>query len=275
MEVGRASSWLLVFAGLAGCVGADAMPSPQPAGGAPAVAPPDDLGLNPGETMAYEVRIGGMLAGEAALAVGQLGNVDGHRAVVVTSRAATAGAAALVKHIVDEATTVIDLDARRPISLDTLVELGDRKTTAHATFDGTVAKVTYARDDEKNPHTYTINFGGITVHDTHSAMAQIRGWRATPGTRRSVFVVGGRRLWRIDLVYAGTETIGSTLGNRRAVKLDGASFRARPNFKLESDSPARTFSVWLSDDADRVPLKMTASTEFGEITMELTEYNRP
>ena len=44
---------------------------------------------------------------------------------------------------------------------------------------------------------------------------------------------------------------------------------------LESDKPARTFTVWLSDDGDRVPLKVTAMTELGEVSMDLTEYNRP
>jgi hypothetical protein len=90
-----------------------------------------------------------------------------------------------------------------------------------------------------------------------------------------VFVVGGRRLWRVDVRYVGEETIGSVLGNRRAVRLEGASYRARSNFRLESDKPARTFAVWLSDDADRVPLRMSAQTELGEVTMDLTEYSRP
>jgi hypothetical protein len=75
--------------------------------------------------------------------------------------------------------------------------------------------------------------------------------------------------------YAGEDTVGTALGNRRTVHFEGASYRARANFILESDKPARTFSVWLSDDADRVPLKMSARTELGEVTMELVEYNRP
>src|SRR3954453_23675753 len=98
--MGRASLGLLV---LAGCAGAEAMTLPVPKPTPAAVAPASEVGLNPGESMAFEVRIGGLLAGEAQLAVGDVGEVDGHRAVVVKSRAATAGAAALIKKIVDEA----------------------------------------------------------------------------------------------------------------------------------------------------------------------------
>jgi hypothetical protein len=270
--MGRAGLWLLV---LAGCAGAEAMtlpvPKPQPA----TVAPASEVGLNPGESMTFEVRLGGVLAGQAQLAVGEIGEMNGHRAVVVKSRAETAGAAALLKKIVDEATTTIDMDTGRPLKLDTLVEQGGVTTTANATFDGSIANITYTKSDDPKPRTFKVNFGQVTVHDTHSAMAQVRGWRPAPGTTRSVFVVGGRRLWRVDIRFVGTETIGTDLGNRRAIHIDGASFRARANMGLESENPTRTFSVWLSDDADRVPLKMIAHTELGDVTMNLTEYNRP
>jgi hypothetical protein len=236
-----------------------------------------EVGLNPGETMAFEVRIAGLVAGEAQLAVGELGAYEGHRAVVVKSRAATAGAAALIRHIVDEATTVIDFDTGRPLALETLVEQGDSKTVATAKFTGNVADITYARSTETQPHRMRLDFSrgaALAVHDAHSAMAQLRGWRATPGTRRTVFVVGGRRLWRIDVTYAGQDTIGSAIGNRRAIRFAGESYRARSDFSPETARPTRTFTVWLSDDADRVPLKVMAKTELGDVVMNLTDYSR-
>jgi hypothetical protein len=260
---------------LAGCAGADAMTlpaSPRPTAGA---IVSDELGLNPGEQMAFEVRLGGVLAGEAALAVGDIGEFEGKRALVVRSRANTAGAAALLKRIVDEAQTVIDVESGQPIVLDTSVEQGNRKLTAQARFLGNMADVTYQRNDDPTPHTFKINFGTNTVHDTHSAMAQVRGWRPAVGTVRSVYVIGGRRLWRVDVKYLGGETLGTALGNRRAIKYEGASFRSRPNFTVEGDKPSRTFTVWLSDDADRVPLKVLAHTELGDVTVELTDYARP
>src|SRR5262245_54484284 len=119
--MGRAPVWLL--AALAGCAGAEAMTLPQSA--KPGATATNEVGLNPGEAMAFEVRLGGVLAGEAALAVGEIGEVDGKRAVVVKSRAATAGAAALIRKITDEATTVIDIATGRPMQLDTVVEQGD------------------------------------------------------------------------------------------------------------------------------------------------------
>src|SRR5262249_6666426 len=155
-------------------------------------------------------------------------------------------------------------DTGRPLALETLVEQGDSRTTASAKFTDNVADITYTRSGETEPHRMRIDFGkvaaapGVTAHDPLSAMAQLRGWRAAPGTRRTVFVIGGRRLWRVDVTYAGQDTVGSAIGNRRAIRFTGESYRARRDFTPETSAPSRTFTVWLSDDADRVPLKVTA-----------------
>ncbi|MGE3459557.1 MAG: DUF3108 domain-containing protein [Kofleriaceae bacterium] len=263
--------WPLAAVLVTACAGAEAMSLQQP--GAPAETGPT-LGLHPGETMAFEVKLAGILAGEAQLAVGQIGDVGGRKAVVVKSRAATAGAAAMIKHIVDEATSVIDVATGRPMRLDSLVETGDRKIIASATFTRDAVHVLYQRSDDKAPRKLKLKPGNDVIHDAHTAMADLRGWRANVGAQRRVFIIGGRRVWRVDLTYGGITTIGSALGNRRAVRYDGRAFRAKHNLKVESTKPGRTFSVWLSDDADRVPLKMVATTELGEVVMDLTDYSR-
>ena len=69
-------SWLLALvagvAGVPGCAGADAMTAQDPVQATVAVEPQPTLGVNPGETMAFEVHLAGMLAGEAQLAVGEI-----------------------------------------------------------------------------------------------------------------------------------------------------------------------------------------------------------
>lgn len=259
-----------MLAAVAGCAGAEAMTLPQTA---PQVTQHGELGLHPGESMAYEVQLAGVLVGEAQLAVGDIGIVDGRKAIVVKSRAATAGAAAFIKKMVDESTTVIDVETGRPLQVDTLVVNGDKQITATAKFTGSIANVTYQRSSEK-PQVIKIDFKTEALHDMHTAMAQLRGWRATPGTTRTVFIVGGRRLWRIEMKYIGEETIGSTVGNRRAIIYEGTSYRVRRDLSIESKKPARSFRVWLSDDADRVPLKCSAKTELGDIVMDLIDYTR-
>jgi hypothetical protein len=265
--------WRLAILAALGCAGAYTPVAP-----APITASGRELGLHPGETMAYDVHLAGVLVGEAQLAVGEIGNVGGRRALVVKSRAATAGAAALIKNIVDESTTVIDVETGRPLQVDMLFEINSKKTSATAKFAGKLVDVTYKRHEEDQPRSMKIDFkasGDTALHDMHTAMAEIRGWRATAGATRNVYIIGGRRLWRIEMKYVGEETIGSKVGNRRAVVFEGATYRARRDLTTESTKAQRTFRVWLSDDADRVPLKCSAKTELGDIVMELTDYARP
>src|SRR5258708_7132838 len=123
---------------LARCAGAEAMALSSGKG---VVEPAPVIGLNPGETMAFEVKLAGVLAGEAQLAVGEVGNYQGHRALVIKSRAATTGAVALIKRVIDEASTTIDMDTGRPLAFESLFAMGDRSTTAKATFVGNRAEI--------------------------------------------------------------------------------------------------------------------------------------
>ena len=228
--------------------------------------------------MAFEVRLGGVLAGEAQLAVGEIGEFDGHRAVVVKSRAATAGAAALIKHIVDEATTVIDVDTGRPLALDTLVEHGGKQTTATATFAGTVADVTYhARPTIRAPHTLHIDFG--TKHGPRHAL---RDGAAPRLARRAGHDAHGLRRRRAPAVARRCEVrrrprrSARALGNRARDQFDGSSFRARreprrrvaTSPRARSRSGCRTMPTACRSRSSRAPSSATSS-------MDLTEYNRP
>jgi hypothetical protein len=263
---------LLAAAVWAGCAGAEAMTMPKEAA---AVAPQDEFGFHAGETMAFEVQLAGVLVGEAQLAAGEIGDIDGRRAMVVRSRAATAGAAALIRKISDEATSTIDVETGRPIRVETFVDMKGKQVFTKTKFTGNVAEVEVTRGTDPKVSTMRIDAKTQILHDAHTAMAQIRGWRATPGGMRSVWVLGGRRVWRVDVKVIGEEAIQSHVGNRRALVFEGVAFRARRDLSLESNKPSRSFKVWLSNDADRVPLRVSAKTELGDIVMSLTDYTRP
>jgi hypothetical protein len=267
----------VVALSVGGCAGAaervSAFPPPEPVA-ATAEKPP--FGFHAGETMAFEVKLGGILAGEAQLAVGEPGDVGGgHTGVAIRSRLATVGAAALVKKVVDDATTVVDIDTHRPIEMSTDVEYGDNKYTAKVTWSGDDVDVVWARKDSANNGKVHFDFTGQVAHDAHTAMAEVRGWRAPEGSRRTFWVVGGRRVWRADLVVGGQETLGTPLGNRATIRLEGVAYRARGDLRIDEKKKPRKFTVWVSDDADRVPLRVQAGTELGDVTIELVDYQRP
>jgi hypothetical protein len=242
---------LLVFVG--GCGGAAAgvlEPDLTGAGAEPvtagAVVDPDLVAVHPGESMRFEVRMAGVLAGDATFTAGEPGEQGGRRAIALSSRVGTAGAFALVKDIRDDATSVLDLDTLLPVSTTSDVRFGGKVIHTEAHFgDGKVA-IDYTPHGQ-GTRRLTYDLRGETVHDFHSAMAVMRIWPAELGTRRVVWALGGRRLWRAEIEVVGRDVI------------------RKP----------RSFTIWVSDDADRVPLRVVAHTELGDVTIDLIEYQRP
>jgi len=274
--MGRSMLVVLVLGAAAGCGGASTEVARSVAPETSiADVPSGALGLVPGETMTFEVRVGGVLAGEAALAVGQPGVVDGRRSVAVRSRMASAGAFALIKNVVDEATTVFDMDSTLPVSMTADVVYGDKAYHADVLFRGSQVDLSYTRGSSDHRVKQSLDFGSGIAHDAHSAMAAIRTWQPEPGATRSLWVMGGRRAWRSDVRYVGRETLGTSFGNHQALRIDGTAYRVRSDRSLDTAKGARTFTVWMSDDADRVPLRVVATTELGDVTIDLTDYRRP
>lgn len=268
-----------LLAACGGAAGAVIEPASAATGDDPAVAAAtttDATGLTavfPGETMRFEVRMAGVLAGEASFTTGEPGLVDGRHAIAMSSRVGTAGAFALVKDIRDDATSIIDLDTLRPISTIGDVRFGDKVGHSEARYEEGRARIAYTPAGQR-PRELVYDFRGQTVHDAHSAMAAMRVWPAELGASRVLWVLGGRRIWRAEITVGGREVIGTALGNQPALRFDGVSARAKPDMTLDTSKPPRTFSVWVSDDADRVPLRIVAHTELGDVQIELVDYQR-
>ena len=270
--------WLLLLVVVSACGGATAgVFDPDSATDEPVgAAAPADSGLSaflPGETMRFELRMAGVLAGEGAFTTGEPAVVDGHHAIAVSSRINTAGAFALIKDIRDEATSVIDLDTLLPMSTSGEVRFGGKAAHSQATYTGGKALIQHTAAGQ-DTRSMVYDFRGETVHDAHSAMAAMRIWPAELGSKRVFWVLGGRRIWRAEITVSGREVLGTALGNQAALRFEGVSARARPDMTIDPARPPRTFVVWVSDDADRVPLRIVAHTELGDLVIELVDYQR-
>jgi hypothetical protein len=103
-------------------------------------------------------------------------------------------------------------------------------------------------------------------HDLQSALLLLRGWRPRLGETGFFYVVLGRRLWRTEVTYAGPQVLRTSGTPRLTHRLDGVSMRLWQPSEIEP----RRFSLWLSEDAERVPLRMVADASFGEVTLTLT-----
>ncbi len=192
-----------------------------------------------GERMEYEVTALGTVFGRIQTGVGDPGIVDGRPTLIVRSRGTTTGVIDLLGQMSWEMTTTIDLAAGYALH-----EAEDLTATRRA--DG----------DQKRYHADRPFSLTAQHHNAHSAIGVLRGWRSHIGDELRLNVYFGDDLLPIELRDVGREFIGNT----PAVRYDG---HAGGKFAV---------SGWISDDADRVPLRLRTETVIGDVIAELVRY---
>src|SRR3569623_540662 len=192
------------------------------------------------ETMEFRISVRGVTMGEVQTAIGEPGVVEGRRAVIVRSRGKTDGILKLFGDITWELTSTIDLARGQPIE--------DREE-AWVAFAG-------QKDHADDRHHWDADDRG---HDVHSAVGVVRGWRSRPGDRSELeAVIGGAHLdvalWHVGHAF---------MAHPPALRYDGM---------VRGEWP---ISAWVSDDAARVPLRLVAQSPWGEIAVDLVDYQVP
>ncbi|HET6613850.1 MAG TPA: DUF3108 domain-containing protein [Kofleriaceae bacterium] len=272
----------LIFAALSvhlGCV-ASSPPRAVDRASEASAEPPAPLAVRapffiPGEQMAWELSLHGVVGGEAVLAVGNPGRIDGKEVVILRSQVESTGVAKLIKEVSDDVTTWVDLTTAHPVYYYADVRFGKKQGVIETTFSPDKLRILYKRPGHPT-RTYIQKLPpGLLGYDTHAVLGALRAWAASSDQRAYFYVLSGKRLWKATIAKAGTEAISTALGEFRAIRIDGTAHRLERNLTPDPAKEARAFSLWISDDARRVPLLVTARTEYGDVAAALIHYHRP
>ena len=214
-------------------------PAPTKDAGPAAVGLVKPFGV-PGEEMHFSAALRGLPIGKLVTAVGKIGWVDGHKAIIVKSRGESTGMVALLAELTYELTTTIDLDRGHAM---------DSREESWAVFAG-----------EKEHELNTL--GNESRHDVHSAVAAVRAWRSVPGQVGQLSVDVGGTTVDAELRDAGHGFLVSA--GEPAVRYEGL---VEGRIKV---------TAWVSDDIARVPLRFECDIPtFGELVIELAHYAAP
>jgi hypothetical protein len=245
-------------------VAANAMPS-----GPPLVAP--------GEHMSYELALQGVkIATYDLAAAAALDTVDGKQVVVVQGHAKAAGLATLVSDIDDTFTSWIDVTTGRSLRFQT-----DEYATKSKDREHTVIEIG-KRSGDQVPIEFHLNDGPPTAEPQKASLPEtwdynefvigLRSWEGAPGSSVDLEIFRSRWLWHVSAKIHGKEKLVTPLGDLPALRFDAhASKLTRAGGKDSDDE--RDFSVWISDDADRVPLQVVARTDYGDVKMKIVAYD--
>ncbi len=263
---------LLACSGSAGLTGAQASELAPPAAAAPLAERPFFV---PGETITWDVAFAGVQGGRARLAVGQVGSEQGRRLVVLRAEAEATGVLAVLKETRDTIASWVDVDSGLPARTESATTGVGKPIVVHAERVPGVPLVALQvwspRTGDEGAHKEQ-RLPTPRTHDPLTILLALRAWEAPRGGRATAYSLGGVRVWKNVFTVEGREDVDSPLGRRAAIKIAGESRRITAQLEDDTSKPARTFTVWLSDDAQRIPLRFAAHTELGDVVAQATSY---
>ena len=89
-----------------------------------------------------------------------------------------------------------------------------------------------------------------------------------------VLLLDGQALWRVTLTWAGRQPLPDSERRVSALRVEGRADPIYYNGSDAPDRPRRTFTLWLSDDDARVPLRMTMPMGIGDVVVQLVQATR-
>jgi len=227
--------------------------------------------------MQYRLSLRGVDLAVYELAIGEVEDLAGKRAIVVQGHAAVRGVAAFLATIDDRFTSWIDVTSGRALRFQTDEYASGSKTDVeHAVVD------LAGRTGDSIPVTFHVNETEVkaesqrvsqpVVWDYNAFLLALRAWEAPAGSRLALEVFRSRYMWHVDVTMFGKEKHVTELGELPALRIDGVTYKVDRKGVRDPGSEQRTFTMWISDDDGRVPLEIAATTDYGDLRMQIIDY---
>jgi hypothetical protein len=235
--------------------------------------------VTPGERMSYRMSLQGVSLAEYTLGVGEIEDGAGGKVVLVQGHAKTIGLADFVAKIDDTFTSWIDVRTGRSARYQTdEFEVNSKTNVEHVVVD------LRGRKEDTIPVSFHLNNNTPTSEpqkaayadtwDVNSFLIALRSWEGAPGSTSSVEVFRSRYVWHVDVRIGKREKIVTELevGEVTALRFDAHTYKLTKSGAKDPSSDERDFSIWISDDDGRVPLQIVARTDYGDMKMQITDY---
>ncbi|MEZ4366481.1 MAG: DUF3108 domain-containing protein [Kofleriaceae bacterium] len=247
-------------------------------GAAAEVLPPAPPPVTPGERMTYRLSVFDVEVGAYVIVVDPPAPLDDRPAIAVRSGVQSTGIAAALRKTKVDLAVWLDAATGAPLRLraeeiagggDDTVEITEAR---FAELDGDRYPVRTSRPDAGEQLEAQVVAG--TPMDITTVLMMMRRWDGEPGQRHVFDVLRSRYSWRTQVTLAGRQALVTSLGELPTVRFEAITRRLRRDGTDDPSVDVRRFSVWVSDDADRVPLLFVGTSDYGDLRMELVEYTR-
>lgn len=147
-------------------------------------------------------------------------------------------------------------------------ESGKRIRNTESTFDRSQGKMTWTSRDPNNPNAEPrhaiADFSG-QLQDVLSAIYFIRTQPLAVGKTFEVFIGDGGRVYKIPVKVVEKKRMNTVLGRVNVLRVNPELFGPE---RLIDDEKGE-FSIWITDDAHRVPVAGRVKTDYGTFDIKL------
>ena len=240
----------------------------------PAVGP--NPGARPGEAFTFKFSVGPIEGGRARMSVGKPMAHKGKRVVWVHGQAETTAFVKLLARLDDEYKLAVDTKSLLPLSVNE-TERGMRQRRISTNIDGRTADIDFWAPEKQERGRRILP---RVPRDPLSGLFALRAMPLPDNQKIDLDVLDGAALWRCALTVHRGVTLklaedkeGAPPHN--AIRIDGVTTRIDDAGRVVTRLPTRKITIWLTDDGDRVLLRLEADTDFGRCALELTSYDAP
>ncbi len=165
--------------------------------------------------------------------------------------------------------SVVNSQTLRPIESQQTENYRQKKLVTHLTF--TSKGVTRARTEGRDGSTgtKTRQFDFTNLFDLHSAMLYLRSQPLTDRSVHRVVVYASTNAYLATITVVGRDEISVRAGTYKAIKIDLRLDRIGKHLELEPHRKFRRATIWVSDDRDRILLRIEAQIFVGTVFAEL------
>jgi hypothetical protein len=149
-----------------------------------------------------------------------------------------------------------------------LDEQGKRVRTTESTFDRSQGKMTWTLRDPNNPDAEprraSADFSG-QLQDVLSAIYFIRTQPLAVGKTFEVFVGDGGKVYKIPVKVVEKKRMKTILGRVNVLRVNPELFG--PERLIDNEKGE--FSIWITDDAQHIPVGGRVKTDYGTFDIKL------
>jgi len=185
-------------------------------------------------------------------------------------KGASAGAVRAMWKIDADASSVVRPQTLLPTTVVQHETYSDESRTTTVNFTDEAVSRTRVRKPPKEP-LKTKQFKFAPVHDLHSALLFIRSQPLKDGDVVRFAVYPAAQPYLAEVTVAGRETIKTAGKKWPAIKLDLKLQEIDKDLALSPHKKFKRASGWLSDDADRLLLKVESEIMIGKVWMDLEQ----